>query len=98
MTRGGSGPVLVEAMTYRFVGHSRSDPGRYRPEGELERWQARDPLVIAAERLQSEYELTAEELEQVAAEIDAQLETIEHSALSAPFPEPSTRPEFAGAS
>ena len=45
--RAGEGPVFVEARTYRFVGHSRSDPGRYRPEGELEEWQARDPLELS---------------------------------------------------
>ena len=37
--RAGGGPELVEALTYRFVGHSRSDPGKYRPEGELDRWK-----------------------------------------------------------
>ena len=46
--RGGSGPQFVEAATYRFVGHSRSDPGKYRPEGELDRWKQRDPLAVAA--------------------------------------------------
>src|SRR4029453_7637123 len=35
--RAGGGPEFVEARTYRFVGHSRSDPGKYRPEGELDR-------------------------------------------------------------
>ena len=43
--RAGRGPVFLEMLTYRFVGHSRSDPGRYRKPGELERWQERDPLV-----------------------------------------------------
>ena len=37
--RAGDGPVFIEALTYRFVGHSRSDPGAYRPEGELEQWR-----------------------------------------------------------
>ena len=46
-----SGPQFVEAITYRFVGHSRSDPGKYRPTGELEQWRERDPLVVAAARL-----------------------------------------------
>ena len=55
--RGGSGPQFVEAATYRFVGHSRSDPGKYRPEGELDRWKQRDPLAVAAERLRDEYGL-----------------------------------------
>jgi TPP-dependent pyruvate/acetoin dehydrogenase alpha subunit len=48
--RAGEGPTLIEALTYRWSGHSRSDPGKYRPAGELERWQARDPI----ERLRSE--------------------------------------------
>lgn len=44
--RAGNGPTLIEADTYRQVGHSRSDPGAYRPEGELERWLARDPILL----------------------------------------------------
>ena len=49
--RAGKGPSLVECMTYRHSGHSRADPAKYRPEGELERWKARDPLTIYRERL-----------------------------------------------
>src|SRR5690349_6483008 len=45
--RADEGPEFVEARTYRFVGHSRSDPGKYRPPGELDRWRERDPLVAA---------------------------------------------------
>ena len=52
--RAGGGPEFVEARTYRFVGHSRSDPGKYRPEGELERWRERDPLVVAESLLRDE--------------------------------------------
>ena len=49
--RAGRGPAFLEMMTYRFVGHSRSDPGRYRKPGELERWQERDPLLVGRQRL-----------------------------------------------
>ncbi len=42
--RSGGGPSLIEAMTYRHGGHSRADPGTYRPEEEVEAWLARDPL------------------------------------------------------
>jgi pyruvate dehydrogenase E1 component alpha subunit len=49
--RAGEGPSIVEAMTYRQSGHSRSDPAKYRPKGELEHWKARDPLKIYRERL-----------------------------------------------
>ncbi|HKA46257.1 MAG TPA: thiamine pyrophosphate-dependent dehydrogenase E1 component subunit alpha [Burkholderiales bacterium] len=49
--RQGGGPALIEAMTYRHSGHSRADPAKYRPEGELERWLERDPIVIYRDRL-----------------------------------------------
>ena len=49
--RQGGGPALIECMTYRHSGHSRADPGKYRPEGELERWLERDPIKIYRERL-----------------------------------------------
>ena len=44
-TMKGGGPALIEAMTYRHSGHSRADPGQYRPKGELESWLQRDPLT-----------------------------------------------------
>jgi TPP-dependent pyruvate/acetoin dehydrogenase alpha subunit len=44
--RAGEGPTLIEAMTYRHKGHSRTDPAKYRPEGELEEWLARDPILL----------------------------------------------------
>ncbi len=49
--RKGGGPALIEAMTYRHSGHSRADPAKYRPEGELEAWLKRDPVVIYRDRL-----------------------------------------------
>src|SRR5687767_9479510 len=49
--RKGGGPALIEAMTYRHSGHSRADPAKYRPEGELEKWLERDPLTIYRKRL-----------------------------------------------
>lgn len=49
--RAGVGPTLLEMKTYRFRGHSRTDPAKYRPAGELERWLARDPLVVLGEKL-----------------------------------------------
>jgi TPP-dependent pyruvate/acetoin dehydrogenase alpha subunit len=96
--RSGGGPVLVEAITYRFVGHSRSDPGKYRPEGELDRWRERDPLLVAADRLQREYEVREQELEGIAREVEERLDAVQDAALAAPFPEPVPRNEFAGGS
>jgi pyruvate dehydrogenase E1 component alpha subunit len=45
--RSGAGPTVVEARTYRHFGHSRTDPGTYRPEEEVEEWLRRDPLEVA---------------------------------------------------
>jgi len=42
--RRGGGPTLIEAKTYRFMGHSRGDPGKYRNEEELSEWRSRDPI------------------------------------------------------
>ena len=49
--RSNGGPSLIECLTYRHSGHSRADPAKYRPEGELEHWKSRDPINIYRERL-----------------------------------------------
>jgi TPP-dependent pyruvate/acetoin dehydrogenase alpha subunit len=64
--RSGKGPHFLECVTYRYVGHSRSDPGAYRPAGELEQWKERDPLLVTRAQLMAlgvdEEELDADEL------------------------------------
>ena len=52
--RAGQGPSLIEALTYRHKGHSRSDPATYRPPGELESWLERDPILLLEEKLVGE--------------------------------------------
>jgi acetoin:2,6-dichlorophenolindophenol oxidoreductase subunit alpha len=94
--RRGEGPEFVEVRTYRFVGHSRSDPGKYRPEGEFDRWKERDPLIVAATMLRDELGVDATGVERVASEVDAELDRIEAAALAAPFPASVSLPEFAG--
>jgi acetoin:2,6-dichlorophenolindophenol oxidoreductase subunit alpha len=49
--RYGEGPALLEAVTYRHGGHSRADPGKYRPEAEVEAWLNRDPIPMYHQRL-----------------------------------------------
>ncbi len=49
--RGGEGPSIIECLTYRHYGHSRTDPAKYRPEGELEEWLMRDPVTVLRARL-----------------------------------------------
>ncbi|HEX8930786.1 MAG TPA: thiamine pyrophosphate-dependent dehydrogenase E1 component subunit alpha [Actinomycetota bacterium] len=52
--RAGNGPTIIEALTYRQYGHSRSDPAKYRPQEEVDRWLKRDPLTLLADRLRGD--------------------------------------------
>jgi pyruvate dehydrogenase E1 component alpha subunit len=49
--RAGEGPTILEALTYRHYGHSRTDPAKYRPEEEVREWLNRDPLIVARDQL-----------------------------------------------
>jgi len=53
LARAGAGPTLIEALTYRHGGHSRADPGKYRPQSEVDEWLARDPLPAYRKRLET---------------------------------------------
>ena len=91
--RGGNGPAFVEALTYRFVGHSRSDPGAYRPEGELDDWKARDPITLLRAQLEAEgiEPLRLDDLER---ELGEELERMREQGLAAPFPSELPPREF----
>ena len=93
--RAGDGPQFIEALTYRFVGHSRSDPGKYRKPGELEAWRQRDPLRLAREMLVSGLDAPPDSVSQVETEVAAEIDRITERALAAPFPEPGPVREFA---
>jgi pyruvate dehydrogenase E1 component alpha subunit len=90
--RAGEGPTLIEALTYRHKGHSRSDPARYRPDGELEEWLARDPIALLEQALAAEG-VAAERLEALAAEAEAAVDAALERATSWPEPQPETRLE-----
>ena len=86
--REGGGPIFLEAFTYRYSDHGRGDPISYRPDGEMERWQERDPLTIARQGLSGELGVAGAELDAVVAEVDAELERAVEDARAAPFPAP----------
>jgi len=83
--RRGGGPSLIEAKTYRHGGHSRADPGKYRPDGEVEAWLARDPLTLYRERLLA---VDVEEATLVDLEIAAQAEVDEATEIARKSPPP----------
>ena len=83
--RAGEGPSLVEALTYRHGGHSRADPGKYRPDDEVKSWLARDPVPTYRARLLASG-LAEAELEAVEAEAQAKVAAAEAEAREAPEP------------
>src|ERR1700742_2990938 len=88
--RSGAGPAFLETMTYRFVGHSRSDPGKYRKPGELDEWRRRDPLILGRQALEERYGIEPERLDEIDAEVAKELAEIVERGLAAPFPDPET--------
>jgi pyruvate dehydrogenase E1 component alpha subunit len=86
--RAGEGPSLIEALTYRHGGHSRADPGKYRPEDEVKAWLARDPLPRYRERLLATG-ADSPEVEAIEAESKAKVAAAEQVAREAPEPDPS---------
>jgi TPP-dependent pyruvate/acetoin dehydrogenase alpha subunit len=87
--RGGDGPFLIEAETYRWHGHYEGDGQEYKPDEEADAWRERDPLEVAAARLVERREASAEDLERVRAEAAARVEAAVEHARSLPPPDPS---------
>ena len=77
-----AGPTLLECLTYRHKGHSKVDPGAYRPREEVEEWLARDPLQRLAALLEDDAVESAHDAEV------GELEQVLEAARNAPFPEP----------
>ena len=83
--RAGDGPSLIEALTYRHGGHSRADPGKYRPDGEVAAWKARDPIPAFRARLEADG-IDAATLDAIDAEIAAEVAAAEAEARDGPEP------------
>jgi pyruvate dehydrogenase E1 component alpha subunit len=79
-------PVLVEAVTYRFRGHSMADPEEYRSKEEVAQWRERDPIPTFGELLLHEGILNAEEREQLDREAIARVDGAVAFAEASPFP------------
>lgn len=92
--RAGEGPQFIESLTYRFVGHSRSDPGKYRAPGELDEWKKRDPLIVARNGLVSRYEVGEQALAEIDESVEREMAEVVEAATNAPFPEPGPANEF----
>ena len=82
--RGGEGPTLLEMKTYRYRGHSRTDPAKYRASGELDRWRERDPIELLGRSLAQDGTLDADAQRQVWADVQADVDAAAERAASAP--------------
>jgi pyruvate dehydrogenase E1 component alpha subunit len=85
--RRGGGPTLIEAQTFRYSGHNRTDPAAYRAEGDLAHWLSRDPLEIAAERLRAAGTVDAGDIELLREQILARIEESVRRVLASPSPD-----------
>ena len=83
--RAGEGPSLIECMTYRHSGHSRADPAKYRPEGELEKWKERDPIKIYRERLK-QFGIADDVIARIDADVKQRVDEATEKCKSAPPP------------
>src|ERR1700729_4044136 len=81
--REGGGPSLIECLTYRHSGHSRADPAKYRPPGELEEWLKRDPITIYRQRLQ-EFGVGQETIDTIQAESKRKVEAATEACKAPP--------------
>ena len=88
--RAGRGPTLIEAKTYRWKGHSKSDKQRYRTKEEVKEWQERDPIARLVEQMQAAGLLTAEEFSQVQTAVEQELQAAIEFAKATPEPDPAT--------
>jgi len=83
--RAGDGPSLIECMTYRHSGHSRADPAKYRPEGELEKWKERDPIKVYKARLR-EFGISDDQIEAIEKASMEKVEAATEACKAAPPP------------
>jgi pyruvate dehydrogenase E1 component alpha subunit len=81
--RAGDGPTMIEAETYRHYGHSRTDPAKYRPAEEVERWLKHDPIDVARARLEA-LGVTPDTIKDVDARADAIVAAAIDGAKNAP--------------
>ena len=81
-------PTLIEVRTYRFMGHSMSDPGNYRTRAEIEKYQERDPLKVFAATLLEEKIISEKDYEAMEKQVQEQVAQALRFAEESPLPEP----------
>lgn len=88
--KSGEGPFFIEAMTYRFRGHSMADPETYREKDEIEEHRAEDPIDLFKQQLIEAEIADDSDFEEIEAQVETQMEEAIAFADESEFPEPST--------
>ena len=92
--RQGAGPVLIEAVTYRYFGHSKSDRNLYRTKDEINEWKEHDPIERFKTHLINEDVLTENHAENIDESAQNAIEEAVKYAMDSPEPDPATLTEF----
>jgi len=88
--REGKGPTLIEAKTYRYRGHSKSDRNLYRTKEEIEEWEKKDPIIKFMKRLKEFGEINDKEIEKIEKDVAKEIEDGVNFALNSPEPSANT--------
>jgi pyruvate dehydrogenase E1 component alpha subunit len=87
--RSGEGPSLIEFKTYRYKGHSMSDPASYRSKDEVEKYKAKDPIEQVIETLRENKWITDKQLEAIEEKVKKEVDECVKFAEESPLPDPS---------
>jgi pyruvate dehydrogenase E1 component alpha subunit len=81
-------PSLLECVTYRYRGHSMSDPDNYRGKDEIKEWQTRDAILSLGDHMKKQKMLDDQEIQKIDEEVTAQVEVAVKFAEESPEPDP----------
>ncbi len=84
--RSGKGPYFLEINTYRYRGHSVSDPAKYRTKDELNEYKGKDPLLVTEEKIIKNKIATQKEIDKIKSDIEKEIEAAYKFAEESPFP------------
>ena len=85
--RDNGGPTLLEVKTYRYKGHSMSDPAKYRTKEEMEEYKLQDPVETSLAKLKNDFGVSDEEIETINERVKAEVEEAVKFADESPFPD-----------
>lgn len=88
--RRGEGPTLIENVTYRWKGHSKSDKNLYRTRDEIEEWKAKDPIIQFENKVLAAGTLSQEQIDQIRNEVREEIRDAVRTANAAPDADPAT--------